>query len=213
MSSFVYTRKEEVVNAITHGIGVILSVLAIVLLVKEAKIDTTPRQFLAITIYGVTMFMMYMSSTIMHLLPEGRAKDFFQMLDHSSIFLFIAGTYTPISLFVIKGDLGKMILIFVWTCAILGTVFKVVFLKKFTIITTIIYTVLGWFVVFLWEPIVSEMAYQGILFLIFGGLCYTIGTIFFLWRAIPYNHAIWHLFVVIGSAFHFITIFQYVIER
>ncbi|MBM7573340.1 PAQR family membrane homeostasis protein TrhA [Aquibacillus albus] len=212
MSKHTCTKQEEVVNAITHGIGAILSIVAIAVLIKEANTNANFWQFLSVTVYGITMFMMFMSSTIMHSLPEGKTRDFFHMLDHSSIFLFIAGTYTPIALFLIEGSFGWMILTFVWTVACLGIIFKIIFLKRYMVLTTLIYISFGWFIVFAWEPITSEMASQGILLLVYGGLSYSIGTVFFLWKSLPYSHAIWHLFVLVGSALHFLTVLNYVIQ-
>jgi hemolysin III len=211
MAAYTFTQKEEKVNAITHGIGAIFSLIALVILLQEAIRHNQPWQIISASIYGVSMFLMYMSSTLMHSLPEGKAKEFFLRLDYSSIFLFIAGTYTPISILLIKGVLGWTILLTIWFFTLIGIVFKIVFVEKFTILSTIIYIALGWFVVIAWDPLVSKLAYQGLVMLIFGGICYTVGTIFFLWRTFPYHHAVWHVFVIIGSALHFLTIYQYVI--
>nr|WP_234998418.1 hemolysin III family protein [Salirhabdus sp. Marseille-P4669] len=205
------TQKEEQWNAITHGIGAILSLVAIVLLIREANANEQPWALISVLVYGITMFMMYMSSTLLHSLPEGKWKDFFHMLDHSSIFLFIAGSYTPVSMLLIKGTLGKTILITVWGCALFGILFKIIFLKKFMILTTLIYLLLGWFVVIAWQPIATTLATQGLRLLVLGGLCYSVGTIFFLWRSLPYNHAVWHLFVILGSGLHFFTILHYIL--
>lgn len=204
-------KREEIINALTHGIGAVLSIVAIYLLLKEAHMNKEPLAFLSVLVYGITMFLMYLSSAVMHSLPKGKCRDFFHLLDHSSIFLFIAGTYTPVSLLLIKGKLGFTILTLIWGCALIGIIFKTIFLKRFMILTTLLYLLLGWFVVIAWQPIVSNLATQGLVLLVLGGLCYSVGTIFFLWGSLPFNHAVWHVFVILGSGFHFLTILKYII--
>lgn len=206
-----YSKKEELANAITHGLGAFLSIAALVILIVYASQNGSAWQIISVTIYGITMLLMYLSSTILHSLPPGRWKNFFLMMDHTSIYLFIAGTYTPVSLLLIKGTVGWVLFGVVWGIALLGIVFKIVFLKKFMILSTLLYLLLGWFVVFAWDPLVSNMAYNGIVLLVVGGICYTVGSIFFIWRAFPYHHAVWHVFVILGSAFHFFSILFYVV--
>lgn len=205
MNCHTCTKKEELVNAITHGIGAILSIIALLIVINDGHTS------LSITVYAVTMLMMYISSTIMHSMPKGRIKDIFHALDHTSIFLYIAGTYTAISLLVVKGKLGMLVLVIVWILSLVGVVFKMLFLKKFKVLTTCIYLSFGSFLILLWEPLVLGLPYQGLFFLILGGLFYAVGTIFFLWKDLPFNHGIWHVFVLFGSAMHFMTFFQYVI--
>lgn len=210
MNCHTCTKKEEFVNAITHGIGAVLSIIALLIVIGDARLSLNLEQFVSIPVYAITMLMMYISSTIMHSVPKGRIKDIFHALDHTSIFLYIAGTYTAISLLVVKGKLGMLVLVMVWILSLSGIVFKLLFLKKFKVLTTCIYLSFGSFLLFLWEPLVLGMAYQGLVLLILGGLCYAVGTIFFLWKDLPFNHGIWHVFVLFGSAMHFITFFQYV---
>ncbi|WP_117170921.1 PAQR family membrane homeostasis protein TrhA [Paraliobacillus sediminis] len=211
MNCHTCTKKEELVNAITHGIGAVLSIIALLIVIDDGHTNLNLGQFVSITVYAITMLMMYIFSTIMHSVPKGRIKDIFHALDHSSIFLYIAGTYTAISLLVVKGKLGMLVLVIVWILSLAGIVFKLLFLKKFKVLTTCIYLSFGSFLLILWEPLVLGMAYQGLVLLILGGLCYAVGTIFFLWKDLPYNHGIWHVFVLFGSAMHFMTFFQYVI--
>ncbi|QHS22090.1 hemolysin III family protein [Virgibacillus sp. MSP4-1] len=208
---YTYTKKEELVNGITHAIGAILSLFALFYLILYAADSGSFWRIFSVSVYGLSMFFMYTSSTFVHLVPRGRLKELFLMLDHSSIFLFIAGSYTPITLLLLKGTIGWILFGSVWGIALFGMIFKMIFIRKYTILTTVLYILLGWFVVVAWEPLTSKMAYNGIVLLIAGGLCYSIGTIFYLWRGFPYHHAIWHIFVLLGSGFHFYSIFYYIV--
>ncbi|PKR78464.1 hemolysin D [Halalkalibacillus sediminis] len=207
----VFSRKEEFVNAVTHGLGALLSIAGLVILIVFASLNGNAWQVVSVTVYGVTMLTMYLSSTIVHSLHEGKTKDFFLFLDHSSIYLFIAGTYTPILLVLLRGPVGWTIFGVIWGVAILGIIFKIFFVKKFMVISTLIYLLLGWMVVFVWQPLTEEMSYNGLIFLIVGGILYSVGSIFYMWRGFAYHHAIWHLFVIAGSAFHFFAILFYIV--
>jgi len=206
----VYTKKEEVVNAITHGIGVLLSITALVFLVMFAVQNGSTWHVVTFTIYGVSMLLLYLSSTLVHSFPEGKLKDLFEIFDHSAIYLFIAGTYTPFTLIVINGALGWTLLGIVWGIAIAGIVFKSFFVKKFLYISTILYVVMGWLIVIGWNPLVNTLPTAGITLLVVGGLLYTIGAIFYVWRGFTFHHAVWHLFVLAGSVTHFFAILFYV---
>ncbi|QKY68901.1 hemolysin III family protein [Lentibacillus sp. CBA3610] len=211
MKIHTFTKKEECVHAITHGIGALLSIAGLALLIVFASFNQDPWQIISVTIFGTTMLLMYLSSTIVHSLPEGRWKDVFQIFDHSSIYLFIAGTYTPYLLVHLRGDLGWTLLGIVWGIALIGIVFKIFFVKRFVVFSTVFYVAMGWLVLLVWEPLTSVMHGTGIMLLIIGGLFYTIGTIFYIWRGFLYHHAIWHLFVIAGSTFHFFSVFYYVL--
>lgn len=206
----VYTKKEEVVNAITHGIGVLLSITALVFLIMFAVQNGSTWHVVTFTIYGVSMLLLYLSSTLVHSFPEGKLKDLFEIFDHSAIYLFIAGTYTPFTLIVINGALGWTLLGIVWGIAIAGIVFKSFFVKKFLYISTILYVVMGWLIVIGWNPLVNTLPTAGITLLVVGGLLYTIGAIFYVWRGFTFHHAVWHLFVLAGSVTHFFAILFYV---
>ncbi|MEN1967040.1 hemolysin III family protein [Lentibacillus sp. N15] len=211
MTTHTYTKQEEIAHAITHGIGALLSIAGLVLLIVYASLSGGPWQIVSGTIFGVTMLLMYLTSTIVHSLPEGKYKDVFQIFDHSSIYLFIAGTYTPLLLVLLRNEIGWILFSTVWGIAICGIVFKIFFVKKFLMLSTLFYIAMGWLVVFVWNPLTATMHEDGILLLIIGGLFYTVGAIFYVWRSFPYHHAVWHLFVIAGSAFHFFSIFYYVI--
>lgn len=206
----IYTKKEEVVNAITHGIGVLLSITALVFLVIFSVKHGNAWHVTTFSIYGVTMLLLYLSSTLVHSFPEGKAKDLFEIFDHASIYLFIAGTYTPFTLIVINGVLGWTLLSIVWGIAIVGVVFKSFFVKKFLYLSTILYVVMGWMIVIGWEPLTATLPPEGITLLVAGGLLYTVGAIFYVWRGFLFHHAVWHLFVLAGSISHFFTILFYV---
>lgn len=206
----VYTKKEEIVNAITHGIGVLLSITALVFLVINAVQNGSAWHVVTFTIYGVTMILLYLSSTLVHSFPEGKLKDLFEIFDHSAIYLFIAGTYTPFTLIVINGALGWTLLGIVWGIAIAGIVFKSFFVKKFMFISTILYVAMGWLIVIGWQPLTDTLPTAGIVLLVAGGLLYTVGAVFYVWRGFTFHHAVWHLFVLAGSVTHFFSVLFYV---
>nr|WP_263327554.1 hemolysin III family protein [Neobacillus sp. Marseille-Q6967] len=210
-NTHVFSRKEEVANSITHGIGAFLSVAALVVLIVFSSLYGNAWHVVSFTIYGATMFILYMSSTLVHSFPEGKAKDIFEIFDHSSIYFFIAGTYTPFLLVVIKGGLGWSLFGIVWGLAIAGTVFKCFFVKKYLFTSTILYIVMGWLIAFAWEPLANHLPPEGMTYLIIGGALYTLGAIFYVWRGFQFHHAVWHLFVIAGSAFHYFCILLFVL--
>jgi len=209
--TYTYSKKEEVANAITHGIGSLLSVAALVLLVVFAVMKGSAWHVVSFAIYGATMLMLYVASTLVHSFPEGKAKDVFEILDHSFIYIFIAGTYTPILLNVIQGTLGWTLFGIVWGVALVGVVFKSFFAKRFLFTSTLIYIAMGWIIVFAWGPLIHNLPQGGLTLLIVGGVLYTVGTVFYVWRSFPYHHAVWHLFVLGGSVFHFFAILLHVL--
>lgn len=211
METYTFSRKEEILHAITHGIGAVLSIAGLVLLIIFSSFSGNPWKIVSVTIFGLTMLLMYLSSTIVHSLPEGRAKNIFQIFDHSAIYIFIAGTYTPFLLVHLRGITGWLLFGIVWGIALIGIIFKVFFVKKFLLLSTFFYVLMGWLIVFAWHPLASTMNEQGIRLLIIGGVIYTIGTLFYVIRKIPYHHVIWHIFVILGSVFHFFAVFYYVI--
>ncbi|MBL5770334.1 hemolysin III family protein [Heyndrickxia sporothermodurans] len=204
-----FSKGEELANSITHGIGALLSVAGLVLLIIFSSLNGNAWHIISFTIYGITMLFLYMSSTLVHALREGKAKDVFEIFDHSAIYFFIAGTYTPYLLLIVKGWQGWTIFGIVWGLAILGTIFKCFFVKKYLFTSTILYIVMGWGIVTIWKPILMNLSQTGIILLVAGGLIYTIGSIFYMWRGFKYHHAIWHIFVMAGSACHFFGILLY----
>ena len=210
-NTHVYTKKEEVANAITHGIGVLLSIAALVFLIIFSAQQGNAWHVTAATIYGVSMLTLFVASTLVHSFPEGKAKDVFEIFDHSAIYFFIAGTYTPIMLIAVHGTLGWTLLSIVWAVAIVGTVFKAFFVKKFLFLSTLLYIAMGWMIVIAWGPLSANLPATGVNLLMIGGLLYTVGAIFYVWRGFPFHHAVWHLFVLGGSAAHFFAVLLYIL--
>lgn len=169
-NTHVYTKKEEVVNAITHGVGVLLSIAALVFLIIFSVQKGSAWHVVISVIYGVSMLLLYVSSTLVHSFPAGKTKDLFEIFDHSAIYLFIAGTYTPIMLLVIQGTLGWTLLGIVWGVAVIGVVFKAFFVKKFLFLSTILYIAMGWLIVIAWGPLSAAMPSAGIQLLVAGGI-------------------------------------------
>ncbi|AXF57322.1 PAQR family membrane homeostasis protein TrhA [Salicibibacter kimchii] len=209
--SHIFTKKEEIANAVTHGIGSLLSIAALVLLIVYATHIGTPLHIVSVSIFGATMLLLYVCSTLVHSLPKGKAKNLFEILDHSSIYLFIAGTYTPILLHALEGAISWALFGIIWGLAITGIVFKVFFVKSFRVLSTLLYIVMGWIIVIAWRPLAAVVPTEGLVLLIIGGVFYTTGAFLYLWARFPYHHAIWHLFVIAGSAAHFFAILFYVI--
>ncbi|NBD26201.1 PAQR family membrane homeostasis protein TrhA [Paenibacillus glycinis] len=208
-----FTRREEAVNAITHGFGALLSIAALVLLIVFAVLKGNAEHVVSFTIYGSMMLMLYVSSTLVHGFREGKAKRFFEIMDHACIYLFIAGTYTPILLHLVQGTMGWTLFVIVWGLALCGVVFKVFYASKFLFTSTLIYLLMGWMIVIVWGPLKAHLAAGGMHLLIAGGLLYTFGTIFYVWRSFKHHHAVWHLFVLGGSVLHFFVIMLYVLPR
>ena len=205
-STHSYSRVEEIANAISHGIGVVFSISALTLLLAFAFMDGSIVSIVSYSIYGVTMLLLYVSSTLLHSFPEGKVKNLFEIFDHSSIYLFIAGSYTPILLNVIQGRVGLMLLILLWSVATLGIIFKVFFVKRFLYTSTLLYIAMGWIVVFAWQPLITNFHDIGVVLLIIGGLLYTIGAVFYMFRLFRFHHMVWHLFVLAGTVVHFLAI-------
>jgi len=206
-----YSLREEIANAITHGIGAILSIVAlIVLIIFSAKYGDT-WHLISFSIYGISLVILYFSSTLLHAIQNIKIKNKFEVMDHAAIYLLIAGTYTPFLLVPLRGTLGWTIFGIVWGLALVGIILKLFFVKRFIVLSTICYILMGWIIVVAIKPLYEALSFPGMMWLVAGGLLYTFGTIFFLWRKIPYHHAIWHLFVLAGSAAHFITVFFYVL--
>lgn len=201
-----FSKSEEIANAIIHGIGAILSIAALVILIVYSALYGTVWHVISFTIFGTTMLLLYTSSTLVHSFPPGKAKDVFEILDHSAIYFFIAGTYTPFLFIAIKGTMGWTLFGIVWGLAIVGTIFKTFYVKRFLHASTLLYVLMGWLIVFAWSPLMKNLSTEGITFLIIGGLLYTVGAIFYVWRGFVYHHAVWHLFVLGGSIMHFFSV-------
>jgi len=204
-----YSLGEEIAHSITHGIGAALSVAAMVLLIVFASQQRDVWRIVSFSVYGSTLFILYLASTLYHAFTNDKVKTFFRLMDHSSIFLLIAGTYTPITLIAMRGPWGWTLFGLIWTMAVFGIIFETIYIGKHGIISVGIYIAMGWLVIIAIKPML-EMLPDGMLkWLVIGGLLYTFGIIFYAWEKIPYHHAIWHLFVLGGSIAHFFGILFY----
>lgn len=199
------TQAEEITNVILHGVGLGLAIAALVVLVVLATVFGTTRQIVSFSIYGATLVLLYLSSTLYHSFPQGKVKKIFKIFDHAAIYLLIAGTYTPITLITLGGALGWSIFGIVWAIALIGITFKIFFINEFKILSTGLYIIMGWLIIFAIKPLFLALNSTSKTFLVLGGVLYTIGTIFYVWRSLKYHHAIWHLFVLAGSVCHFFT--------
>lgn len=206
-----YSRGEEIANAITHGIGVILSIAALVILIVFSATKGTALHVVSFTIYGTTMVLLYLASTLVHSFPPGKAKRVFEAMDHSCIYVFIAGTYTPIVFHMVQGTLGWVLFGIVWGLTVVGIAFKSLFADRFMYTSTILYILMGWCIIFAWKPLTANLSAEGVQLLVIGGILYTFGTIFYVWRSFPYHHAVWHLFVLAGSVVHFFAIINHIL--
>lgn len=204
-------NREELANSITHAIGVALSLAALVILVVYAAMQGDGWKIVSFSIYGTSLVLLYTASTLYHSFSSERAKHYLKILDHAAIYLLIAGTYTPFLLVMIRGNWGWTLFGIIWGLAITGIIFKLFFVNRFRIISTIIYLLMGWLILVAFRPLIAHVPENGLYWLLAGGLSYSFGVIFYLWEKIPYHHAIWHLFVLGGSIFHFFAVLFYVL--
>ncbi|WP_196895536.1 PAQR family membrane homeostasis protein TrhA [Aureivirga marina] len=206
-----YNRKEEQVNVITHAIGIVLSLFAIYFLYQKAKLHPEPKYVIASLIYGFSLLILYIASTSFHAAKNRALKLKLNIFDHSAIFVIIAGTYTPYCLLSLEKSDGIWMLIFIWIVAVLGIYFKIAVKKRHGTLSTLIYIVAGWFFLVEFNALVNSIHKWGLFWLILGGVFYTIGAVFYSLRKLPYNHGVFHVFVLFGSASHFISIYDYVL--
>lgn len=202
-----YSLSEELISAITHGIGVGLSIAGMIVLLVMGRHD--PLTTVSVTIFGVTMIMLYLVSTLYHALGVNKGKTVFRVLDHCTIFLLIAGTYTPISLVCFGGAVGWVIFGIVWGVAALGIVLNAVNLKRYAKFSMACYIGLGWLVIFFLKPLMERLDSTSITLLVIGGVIYTVGAIVYgVGKKVKYMHSIWHFFVMGGTIFHFFVIYR-----
>jgi hemolysin III len=197
-------------NAITHGVGVALAVVGAVYLLA-ASIRGSAWHIVGCAVFAATLVLVYLFSTLYHSLVRTRARRVFRVLDHSAIYLLIAGTYTPFTLVSLRGTVGWILFGVVWALAIAGIVFKSLAVDRFAVASAVVYLFQGWFIVFAAHPLVQAIGWRGAAWLAAGGLAYTLGILFFAFDRIPYFHAAWHLFVLAGSAAHYCAILFYVV--
>lgn len=208
MSTGKASLRDEIANAITHGIGALLAIVALVILIIFSVIKGTTWHVVGFSIFGATMVILYLASTLYHSLTHPGAKNLFRKFDHMAIFLMIAGTYTPFCLTVLKGWIGWTMLGVVWGLAIMGILIKVFFTGKKQMLSTLLYLGMGWIAIVAIKPLYDALPESSLWYLLAGGLCYSIGTFFFVKDKITFFHSIWHLFVLAGSAFHFFSVIE-----
>lgn len=203
----VQTLGEEIANSVTHGIGAALSVAALVLLVVYASLYGDAWRVVSFSIYGTSLIILYLASTFYHAFTNERVKSLFRILDHSSIYILIAGTYTPISLVLLQGAMGWTVFGLIWGMAVTGIICKIFLTGKYKVISLIFYVLMGWLIVIAIGPLFANSTWGFLMWLMIGGACYTVGIAFYVWNSLPYNHTIWHLFVLGGSVTHFFGVF------
>ncbi|AWN17364.1 hemolysin III family protein [Salinisphaera sp. LB1] len=206
-----YTLGEEIANAVTSGIGTALSIAGMVILVVYAALYGTVWHIVAVSIFGTSLIFSHLASTLYHSIAPPRAKGVFRVIDHLAIYFLIAGTYTPFTLVNLRGVWGWSLLGLVWALGLAGVVIKTTSLRHVRYLSTSFYVAMGWTVVLVIRPLLENVAAGGIWLLLAGGVAYTVGVVFYAWDRMPYNHAIWHVFVIAGSACHFFAVLFYVI--
>lgn len=205
------TFAEEFANSVTHGLGLVLSIAGLAVLVVLAAMKGTALHVVTSSIYGATLVLLYASSTIYHSVRAPRARRVLRIIDHGAIFLLIAGTYTPFTLVMLRGALGWTLFGIVWGLAAMGVVFKVFFVDRLPVVSTLIYLAMGWLVVVAWKPMLERIPGGGVAWLLAGGLAYTVGVLFFAARGVRFHHAVWHMFVLAGSICHYVAVLLYVL--
>ena len=202
---------EEIANSVSHGIGAGLGIAALSVLVVLASVYGVVWRIVSFSVYGATLTILLLMYTLYHALQNPKAKHVFRILDHSAIYLFIAGTYTPFTLIPLRGALGWSLFGVIWGLAVIGIIFKSLKTGRFEKVSVGVYIAMGWLGVIAAYPMVQNLSLGGIAWVLGGGLCYTAGVGLYSWRRLPYNHFIWHLFVLGGAACHFVAILLYVL--
>jgi hemolysin III len=200
---------EEIANSVSHGLGLLAALAGFPVLVIAAGQRGNAAEIVGASVFATTMVLMYLTSTLFHALPSCRGKRVFQILDHSAIFFLIAGTYTPFTLGVLRGSWGWTLFGLVWSLAVVGTMLKVLGGVRYTMISTWVYLAMGWLVLIAAKTVWTLMPGWGLFWLVAGGIAYTAGAIFFMAERIRYFHFVWHLFVVAGTACHFVAVLRY----
>ena len=210
MIQFFQLPKEEKYNVVSHAIGAILSLIGLLVLFNW---DTNKTEYseIGILVYGIALVFLFSSSTIYHVVSKGQLKERLRILDHISIYFLIAGTYTPVALIVLENTSGWMLFYVVWGIAAIGTILKLFFTGKFEIISLVLYAIMGWLILFDLDNLKASTSESGVQMLFLGGVFYTVGIIFYAVKRIPYNHFIWHLFVLAGAFCHWLFVYKDVI--
>ncbi|MDY6926768.1 MAG: hemolysin III family protein [Pseudomonadota bacterium] len=203
-----YSVAEEWLNSISHGLACVAAIVGLVFMLLRAENSISVT---ASAVYGGTLIFMFLSSTIYHAVTHQKAKGLLKLFDHSAIYLLIAGTYTPLTLVAIGGKLGVIATAFIWVLAIAGVAFKMIARHRFPKVSVVTYLIMGWIVVGLIYPLYQAMPGSGLWLIVAGGLCFSIGVLFYVAKSKKYTHAIWHLFVIGGCSCHYFSIYYYVV--
>ncbi|WP_338728314.1 hemolysin III family protein [Shewanella baltica] len=206
-NSGLYSIKEEIANSVSHGLGVIAGIVALVLMLLKGQDHLTPIQLTGVAIYGASIIVLFLCSTLYHSVSHSGWKHKLKIADHCAIYCLIAGTYTPLMLISLQGTQSIVILTAIWSLAIGGILFKTLFIHKFKKLSLVLYLAMGWLCVTVMGDLTAAMSELGFNLLILGGLFYTLGVVFYVGKRIPFNHAIWHLFVLGGAMSHFLCIY------
>jgi hemolysin III len=209
------TPAEELANAITHGVGFLLSIVGVAAGVVLAALRRDAWTLVSVIIYGATLCLLYLASTLYHSARTPRARRVWNVVDHAAIYLLIAGTYTPFTLGPLRtnGGWGWSLFVIIWLLAATGVVFQIFFIHRYRMLSTLTYVLMGWLVLIALRPLWQSVGTGGILWLAGGGLCYTLGVAFYVWKNARFAHAIWHLFVLAGCALHFLGVLHHVVLR
>ncbi|MEL7361303.1 MAG: hemolysin III family protein [Bacteroidota bacterium] len=204
--------REEIANSLTHGLGMVLALIFVPVLIVLGVMRGDFVHVTTFSIYGGALIAVYTTSTLFHAFFDKPWKDTFHVLDHMAIYLLIAGTYTPIVLLSVPGPVGWTLLTLVWTLSVFGIVYKLFYTGRFKRFSLVLYLLLGWSAVLIAKPLIAAMPLEALIWIVAGGVFYTVGTLFFAWEKLPFSHAIWHVFVLAGSACHYYVILGYVLR-
>jgi hemolysin III len=202
--------REEIANSISHGIAAIFAVIGLVLLLRHATMFQDVWQAVGFSLYGGSLTLVFVSSTIYHAVQHPPLKRVFRILDHCAIFLLIAGTYTPFTIVIIRGTWGWFFFCLIWVASLSGVVLKIGYMDQFQRASKWIYLGMGWFGLVALYPLFEVFSSSGILWLFVGGMLYTVGVVFYVWEKLPFNHFIWHLFVMAGALCHFMAVYNHI---
>lgn len=208
-----YSSTEEIAHALTHGMAVLASIVGLAVMVGLASIHGTAVHISAVSIYGGSLILLYTASTVYHSIPIASVRPLLLMLDHAAIYVLIAGSYTPFALIALENHNGWWLFAIVWGLAIVGVIFKLFYTGRFDKLSVGLYLAMGWLVVFYAQPLLDTVPSGGLVLLLAGGLAYSAGTVFYLWRSLRFNHTMWHLFVILGSVLQFLAVVLFVIPR
>jgi hemolysin III len=208
-----YSLGEEIANSVTHGVGGLLSVVALVILIQVAATRGNVWHLASAIVYGLSMFLLYMASTLYHAIPHPKARHVFKIIDHAGIYLLIAGSYTPFALVTIRNSGGWWLFAIVWTLAAAGIALEAFWVYRPKWLSVVVYLGMGWLAVFMIKPLTASLEPAGVWLLLAGGLAYTLGTVFYVLKRVKFMHAIWHLWVLAGSVLHFLSVLLYVFPR